>query len=347
MPSGSVDMVFADPPYNLSNDGTSVHAGRRVSVNKGSWDKSRGVAEDFDFHYSWIEACHRLLKPDGTLWVSGTYHSIYACGHALQVQGWRILNDIAWFKPNAPPNLGCRMFTASHETILWASKGKTAKHTFNYLDMKRGTFRADFIKKPNKQMRSVWAIATPGTSEKRYGRHPTQKPFRLMERIITASTEPGNLILDPFCGSATTGVAAVSGGGGDGSLALNPIKDTWTSLPSLDFAMLFKNVKAASYNGAASCSSEAEPTYWNRCPRSSPHTPGQRTWSNREGQQGMGRTRSRTVLRSSAQLGTSAEFWIMGTQGHSHQATQNGLSGIQGNYGHNHDRFRTCCHHAL
>lgn len=118
LPEASVSMIFADPPYNLSNDGTSVHAGKRVSVNKGEWDRSKGAAEDFEFHYEWIAQCKRVLNPNGTIWISGTYHSIYACGYALQLQGWRMLNDIAWYKPNAAPNLGCRMFTASHETIL-------------------------------------------------------------------------------------------------------------------------------------------------------------------------------------------------------------------------------------
>lgn len=209
MPENSVDMVFADPPYNLSNDGFSVHAGRRVSVNKGEWDRSQGVEEDFAFHLRWIAACQRVLRPSGTIWISGTYHSIFACGHALQSLGFRILNDIAWYKPNAAPNLGCRMFTASHETLVWASKSKQAKHTFNYDSMRKGEFPGDFIKKPGKQMRSVWSILTPRTSEKRYGKHPTQKPEELLDRIVQASTSPGDLILDPFCGSGTTGVAAL------------------------------------------------------------------------------------------------------------------------------------------
>lgn len=209
MPEKSVDMVFADPPYNLSNDGYTVHAGKRVSVNKGDWDKSKGVKEDFDFHYNWLSAAHRILKDNGTIWVSGTYHSIYACGYAMQLLDYRFLNDIAWFKPNAAPNLGCRMFTASHETLIWASKSKKAKHTFNYDDMRMGSFPNDFIKKPGKQMRSVWSITTPGKSEKIHGKHPTQKPLTLLDRIVLASTNPGDVILDPFSGSATTGVAAI------------------------------------------------------------------------------------------------------------------------------------------
>jgi site-specific DNA-methyltransferase (adenine-specific) len=212
LPAASVDMIFADPPYNLSNGGYTVHAGKRVSVHKGDWDKSQGVAQDFEFHYRWIEACRRLLKPDGTIWISGTYHSIYACGYALQLQGWRILNDIAWYKPNAAPNLGCRMFTASHETIIWASVSKKSRHTFNYDAMRNGSFPKDMIKNPGKQMRSVWAITTPLAEEKKFGKHPTQKAEAVLERIVLSSTNKGDIVLDPFSGSATTGVVALRHG---------------------------------------------------------------------------------------------------------------------------------------
>ena len=212
LPPESVELIFADPPYNLSNDGFSVHSGKQVSVNKGLWDKSRGVEEDFKFHSEWIEACKRVLKPNGTLWVSGTYHSIYACGYALQSHGWHILNDIAWYKTNASPNLSGRMFTASHETILWARKSKKAKHIFNYQLMKMGSFPKDFLKNEGRQMRSVWAIGFPAKDEKKFGKHPTQKPVALLDRIVTASSLEGDVVLDPFCGSGTTGVAAVQNG---------------------------------------------------------------------------------------------------------------------------------------
>jgi len=204
----SIDMIFADPPYNLSNGGFSVHAGRMVSVNKGYWDVSRGFQDDYAFHYRWLEACKRVLKPHGTLWVSGTYHSIYQCGHALQSLGYHILNDISWFKPNASPNLSCRFFTASHETIIWARKDKKAKHIFNYNLMKDGDWPEDKLKKPNLQMRSVWSLGTPKPEEKKYGKHPTQKPLDLLNRIVLASTNKGDVILDPFAGSSTTGIAA-------------------------------------------------------------------------------------------------------------------------------------------
>jgi site-specific DNA-methyltransferase (adenine-specific) len=212
LPEDSVDMIFADPPYNLSNGGFTVHAGKMVSVHKGDWDKSKGFRDDYNFHYSWIDACRRVLKPNGTLWISGTYHSIYQCGHALQSLGYHVLNDIIWFKPNASPNLSCRYFTASHETLIWARRDKNAKRTFNYSLMKDGEWPNDRLKNPGTQMRSVWAIGTPRPNEKQHGKHPTQKPLALLRRVILASTDPGDLILDPFTGSSTTGIAAVMEG---------------------------------------------------------------------------------------------------------------------------------------
>ncbi len=223
----SIDMIFADPPYNLSNGGFTVHAGRMVSVHKGDWDKSKGFEGDYKFHLQWLEACRRVLKPGGTIWVSGTYHSIYQCGHAMQKLGYHILNDIAWLKPNASPNLSCRFFTASHETILWARKYKKAKHMFNYKEMVnwRNNYKKKFkckftgkdeyqiiLHEPGKQMRSVWAIGTPTSPEKKFRKHPTQKPMELLERIIMASTKKDDIVLDPFTGSSTTGLAAVKYG---------------------------------------------------------------------------------------------------------------------------------------
>ena len=208
LPENSIDMVFADPPYLLSNGGFTVHAGKMVSVNKGDWDKSNGLEKDFEFHLEWIKAVKRILKPSGTLWISGTYHSIYQCGFALQVAGFHVLNDIAWFKPNASPNLSCRFFTASHETLIWARKDKKAKHIFNYDSMKNGTWPEDALKKPGLQMRSVWSMGTPKPIEKKFGKHPTQKPEALLKRIVMASTNKGDVILDPFTGSSTTGIAS-------------------------------------------------------------------------------------------------------------------------------------------
>lgn len=205
----SVDMIFADPPYGLSNNGITCQNGKMVSVNKGHWDKSNGFEDDFRFHNNWIKACKRVLKSNGTIWITGTYHSIYACGFALQKNGFKILNDITWYKPNAAPNLSCKYFTASHETVLWAIKDSKEKHTFNYEMMKNGNWHEkDIIKNNGKQMRSVWSISTPSKSEKQFGKHPTQKPFQLLERIILSSTNENDLILDPFTGSSTTGIIA-------------------------------------------------------------------------------------------------------------------------------------------
>src|SRR3989344_6836681 len=212
LPENSIDMIFADPPYNLSNGGFSLHAGKRVSVKKGDWDKSNGFEKDYQFHYKWLETCRRVLKPEGTLWVSGTYHSIYQCGYALQKLNYHILNDISWFKPNASPNLSCRFFTASHETLIWARKEKKAKHHFDYRLMKEGDWRSDVLKKPGLQMRSVWSIGTPKPAEKKFGKHPTQKPIELLRRIVLASTKKGDIVVDPFTGSSTTGIAAASQG---------------------------------------------------------------------------------------------------------------------------------------
>jgi site-specific DNA-methyltransferase (adenine-specific) len=222
LPENSVDMIFADPPYNLSNGGFTVHAGKMVSVDKGDWDKSKGFQNDFEFHRKWLKSCFRVLKPEGTIWVSGTYHSIYQCGTALQEIGFHILNDISWFKPNASPNLSCRFFTASHETIIWARKSKKAKHYFDYSSMKNGDWKEDLLKKEGLQMRSVWAIEEnknlnesafwsihpPKSEEKIHGKHPTQKPIELLRRCIMASTKDDAVIIDPFTGSSTTGIAS-------------------------------------------------------------------------------------------------------------------------------------------
>ncbi len=217
IPENSVDMIFADPPYFLSNGGFTCQNGKMANVEKGKWDVSNGLKKDFEFHLEWIKACHRVLKPGGTIWISGTYHSIYQCGFALQVNKFHILNDIAWFKPNASPNLSCRFFTASHETLIWARKdlinAKTkkqikTKHKFNYNLMKKGKWPEDFIKKPGLQMRSVWAMGTPKPVEKKFGKHPTQKPIDLLVRIVLASTNKNDIVLDPFTGSSTTGLAS-------------------------------------------------------------------------------------------------------------------------------------------
>ncbi len=194
------DMVFADPPYFLSNNGVTCQSGKMVSVNKGKWDKSEGVAADHQFNLDWLRECQRLLKPNGTLWVSGTSHNIYSVGHALQTLGYKVLNDIAWYKVNPPPNLACRYFTHATETIIWAAKNAKSKHIFHYPLMKQMN--------GGKQMQSLWHITPPARHEKRFGKHPTQKPEALLARIIQAATCEGDIILDPFCGSGTTGVVS-------------------------------------------------------------------------------------------------------------------------------------------
>ena len=208
--TASVDFVFADPPYFLSNDGFTVKSGKAVSVNKGDWDKSAGFESEIAFHESWITECLRVLKSNGTIAISGTYHSIYKCGFLLQKLDCRIINDITWFKPNGAPALAGRNFTASHETILWASKGQKAKHTFNYGHSRDWDVSNDLIYRRGKQMRSVWSIPTTPKREKVFGNHPTQKPLELMKRLIAMCTLEGDTVLDPFCGSGSTGVACVS-----------------------------------------------------------------------------------------------------------------------------------------
>ena len=209
LPAESFEFIFADPPYFLSNDGFSVKSGKQVSVNKGEWDRARGVEVDYEFHRSWLAEAQRLLKPNGTIAVSGTYHSIFQCGFAMQTLGFRILNDLVWFKPNAAPNLAGRNFAAAHETIIWASKSAKAKHRFNYQEMKVFESATDVLKNPGKQMRSVWSIPATPAREKQFGKHPTQKPVALLERLILATTVEGDLVFDPFLGSGTTGVVAV------------------------------------------------------------------------------------------------------------------------------------------
>jgi len=210
IPKESVDLIIADPPYNLSNGGFTCSSGKRANVDKAEWDKQSNKEIIKEFTKNWIKKCKDVLTPNGTIWISGTYHSIYLCGSVLSELDFDIINDICWYKPNASPNLSCRMFTASHETLIWAKKDKKAKHTFNYDIMKNSIeFDNDILKNPGKQMRSVWAIGTTKKWEKRYGKHPTQKPEELITRIVHASSNEGDVVLDPFLGSGTTGVISV------------------------------------------------------------------------------------------------------------------------------------------
>lgn len=200
IPDNCVDMIFADPPYFLSNGGISCKNGRMVCVDKGEWDKGGTPEYMYQFNKEWLDVCHSKLKDDGTIWISGTYHNIFVVQRCLKELGYKILNYITWQKSDPAPNISCRYFTFSTELIIWARKSEKKPHKFNYDVMKR--INGD------KQMTDVWKLPAVGLWEKTCGKHPTQKPLKLLYRIILASTNPGDIILDPFAGSCTTGIAA-------------------------------------------------------------------------------------------------------------------------------------------
>lgn len=194
------DMIFADPPYFLSNGGISYQAGKVVCVDKGEWDKGGSPDYIMDFNRRWLSLCREKLKDNGTIWISGTHHNIFSIASLLTELGYKILNVITWVKTNPPPNISCRYFTHSTEFIVWARKSPKVPHKYNYELMKAIN--------DGKQMTDVWRMPTIGRWEKSCGKHPTQKPLGLLTRIILASTNPGDWILDPFAGSSTTGIAA-------------------------------------------------------------------------------------------------------------------------------------------
>ena len=201
--TGSIDLVFADPPYFLSNGGITNKSGRMQSVDKGDWDKSLTPLDRDKFNNQWIRLVKRVLKDDGAIWISGTFHNIYSVAMALEKNGFEVLNNVTWEKLNPPPNIATRRFTHSTETILWArKKAKKNKHLFNY----------DLMKEINggKQMKDVWRSPLVKKSEKSMGYHPTQKPLWLLERIVLATSRENDIILDPFSGSGTTGVVSIS-----------------------------------------------------------------------------------------------------------------------------------------
>ena len=194
------DMIFADPPYFLSNGGISVQSGKVVCVNKGDWDKGMSQEDINEFNLKWISLCREKLKENGTIWISGTYHNIFSVANALTQLGFKILNVITWAKTNPPPNISCRYFTYSTEFIIWARKKEKVAHYYNYELMKHIN--------DDKQMTDVWRLPAIAPWEKKCGKHPTQKPLCVLSRIILASTKPRAWILDPFAGSSTTGIAA-------------------------------------------------------------------------------------------------------------------------------------------
>lgn len=194
------DMIFADPPYFLSNGGISLQSGKVVSVDKGEWDKGMSQDEVMTFNMEWLRLCRDKLKDNGSIWISGTYHNIFSVANSLTILGYKILNVVTWEKTNPPVNISCRYFKYSTEFIIWARKMKKVPHKFNY----------ELMKELNggKQMTDVWRMPAIGRWEKTCGKHPTQKPLRLLVRIILATTSQGDWILDPFSGSSTTGIAA-------------------------------------------------------------------------------------------------------------------------------------------
>lgn len=196
----SIDVVIADPPFFLSNGGITCQNGKMVKVDKGEWDKTKEGSTVEEFYGEILGELKRILKPNGTIWMFGTMHNIYILGFLMDKMGYKIMNNITWQKTNPPPNLGCRMFTHSTETIIWAKQSAKSKHYFNYELMKEIN--------GNKQMKDVWTSSTTKKSEKKHGKHPTQKPIEIMERMILASTTTDSVILDPFVGSGTTCVAA-------------------------------------------------------------------------------------------------------------------------------------------
>ena len=196
----SIDSIFADPPYFLSNGGISVQNGKQVCVDKGDWDKGGTPEYIYKFNRKWLSLCRPKLKENGTIWISGTHHNIHVVMRCLQELGYKVLNTITWQKSDPPPNLSCKYFNFSTELVIWARKYEKKTHKFNYETMKRLN--------GGSQMTDVWRIPAVGLWEKQQGKHPTQKPLRLLYRIILASTNEGDTILDPFSGSGTTGIAA-------------------------------------------------------------------------------------------------------------------------------------------
>lgn len=206
LPSASVDLVFADPPYNLQLDGDLLRPNNtRVDGVDDEWDKFQSFADYDQFCRQWLSECRRVLKPDGAIWLIGSYHNVFRLGVALQDLGFWILNDVVWRKVNPMPNFRGRRLTNAHETLIWAARDRKSRYTFNYEALKSGN--------DDVQMRSDWLFpicSGPERLKDDGGRkaHPTQKPEALLHRILLASTRAGDVVLDPFFGTGTTGAVA-------------------------------------------------------------------------------------------------------------------------------------------
>lgn len=248
------DMIFADPPYFLSNGGISYQAGKVVCVDKGNWDKGGTFESILNFNRDWLSLCREKLKENGSIWISGTYHNIFAIAQALNELGYKILNVVTWEKTNPPPNISCRFFKYSTEFIIWARKSPKVAHKFNYELMKAIN--------QNQQMTDVWRLPAISRWEKTCGKHPTQKPLSLLSRIILASTEENDWILDPFAGSSTTGIAATLCGrrylGIEQELEFSELgKKRRQELENPDIKQRYRNkIKDLSYVPLASLASE-------------------------------------------------------------------------------------------
>lgn len=206
LPDESVDLVFADPPYGLAKKkGLGWKYSKHITLQE-TWDIF-SKDQFLEFNMKWITECMRVLKHGGSLWVCGSFHNIYQLGFILQHLDAKINNSIVWFKPNAQPNITCRMFTESTEHLIWAVKNHSkTKWTFNYEDTKNRI--EDSLNPKGKQTRNVWSIPLTPRKEKWAGEHPTQKPQELLRRIIMSCTQEGDLVLDPFVGSGTTSIVA-------------------------------------------------------------------------------------------------------------------------------------------